>query len=87
MDVVKSKLKISRDKVNNMVKAKNSDIAHINNKIKEQLPEFEQTGNKKKLVPLLKAKKDLETFVENAEVRVKLLNEKLSEVEMQQVNV
>lgn len=38
VDVVKSKLKISRDKVNNMIKAKNSDIAHINNKIKEQIP-------------------------------------------------
>lgn len=86
VDVVKSKLKISRDKVNNMVKAKNADIMQINGKIKEQLPEFQQTGNKKKLMPLLKAKKDLQTFVENAEVRVKLLNEKLSEVEMQQVN-
>ena len=36
---------------------------------------------------MLKVKKDLENFIESAEVRIKLLNEKLSEVEMQQVNV
>lgn len=35
---------------------------------------------------MLRARKDLETFVENADVRVKLLNDKLHEVEMQQVN-
>lgn len=40
VDVVKSKLKISRDKVNNIVKAKNADLSQINNKIKEQLPDF-----------------------------------------------
>ena len=38
------------------------------------------------MVPLLTAKRDLEKFVDSAEVRIKLLNEKLSEVEMQQVN-
>jgi hypothetical protein len=34
VDVVKSKLKIARDKVNNMVKAKNLDIERIDGKIK-----------------------------------------------------
>jgi hypothetical protein len=34
VDVVKSKLKISRDKVNNIVKAKNLDIERIEGKIK-----------------------------------------------------
>ncbi len=86
VDVVKSKLKISRDKVNNIIKAKNLDIKRIDEKIQQQLPAYQETGNKKKIVPLLKAKKDLETFVDNADVRIKLLNEKLSEVEMQQVN-
>lgn len=40
VDVVKSKLKISRDKVNNIIKAKNADISQINAKIKEELPAF-----------------------------------------------
>lgn len=34
VDVVKSKLKISRDKVNNIVKAKNLDIEKVEAKIK-----------------------------------------------------
>lgn len=80
VDVVKSKLKLARDKVNNIIKAKNADIGHLNAKIKEELPAYQETGSKKRLVPLLKAKKDLENFVENAGVRMKLLNEKLSEV-------
>jgi hypothetical protein len=33
-DVVKSKLKIAREKVNNYAKAKNNDIAHIEKQIK-----------------------------------------------------
>lgn len=86
VDVVKSKLKISRDKVSNIIKAKNLDIQRVDQKIKQQLPAYQETGNKRKIVPLLKAKKDLEAFVDNADVRIKLLNEKLSEVEMQQVN-
>ena len=77
---MKSKLKVSRDKVNNIIKAKNLDIDRIDAKIKEELPAFQETNNKKKMVPLLKAKKDLQTFVDNADVRLKLLNEKLSEV-------
>ena len=39
------------------------------------------------MIPLLKAKKDLNSFIENAEVRQKLINDKLAEVEMQKVNV
>jgi len=77
---VKSKLKVSRDKVNNIIKAKNLDIDRIDAKIKEEIPAFQETNNKKKMIPLLKAKKDLQTFVDNADVRLKLLNEKLSEV-------
>ena len=34
VDVVKSKLKISRDKVNNIIKAKNVDIGRVDVKIK-----------------------------------------------------
>lgn len=77
---MKSKLKVSRDKVNNIIKAKNLDIDRIDAKIKEEIPAFQETNNKKKMIPLLKAKKDLQTFVDNADVRLKLLNEKLSEV-------
>jgi hypothetical protein len=38
---VKSKLKISRDKVNNIIKAKNLDIDKVDEKIKEQLPTYQ----------------------------------------------
>lgn len=86
-DIVKSKIKISRDRVNNIVKAKNNDISKIDEKIKDQLAIYQETGSKKKLLPLLRVKKDLENFIETAEVRIKLLNEKLSEVEIQQINV
>lgn len=34
VDVVKSKLKISRDKVNNIIKAKNLDVERVDAKIK-----------------------------------------------------
>lgn len=50
------------------------------------MPAYEQTGNKKNLIPLLKARKNLQEFVDNADVRKRLLNDKLAEVEMQQVN-
>lgn len=48
------------------MKAKNIDIERVEAKIKDELPAYQETGNKKKIVPLLKAKKDLQTFVENA---------------------
>ena len=35
VDIVKSKLKISRDKINTMLKAKNADIATIDAQIKQ----------------------------------------------------
>lgn len=34
VDIVKAKLKTSRDRVNNMIKAKNNDIANIDAKLK-----------------------------------------------------
>lgn len=34
-DIVKSKIKLSRDRVNNIVKAKNNDISKIDEKIKD----------------------------------------------------
>lgn len=37
-------------------------------------------------MPLLKAKKDLQTLAENGQVRVRLINDKIAEVEMQQIN-
>jgi hypothetical protein len=36
---------------------------------------------------LLKTKKDLTTFVDNAELRLRLVNDKLAEVELQKINV
>ena len=86
VDIVKVKLKQARDKINNFIKQKNNDIAHIDAQLKEKIPKYQETGNKKELVPLLKTKKDLQTLVDNADVRVKLINDKLHEVEMQQIN-
>ena len=50
------------------------------------MPEYERTGNKKPLVPLLQAKKELNKMIENGDVRLRLVNDKLNEVEMQQLN-
>lgn len=41
VDIVKAKLKTSRDRVNNIIKAKNNDIGKIDSKIKELLPEYQ----------------------------------------------
>lgn len=38
---------------------KNKDLSVIEAQINEKIPAFKETGNKKYLVPLLKAKKDL----------------------------
>ena len=35
VDIVKSKLKIAKDKINNYAKAKNKDIEHIDEEIKK----------------------------------------------------
>lgn len=86
VDIVKVKLKQARDKINQFINAKNRDLAQIDAQIKEKIPRYQETGNKKELVPLLKAKKDLNTMIDNADVRLKLVNEKLGEVEMQQLN-
>lgn len=87
VDIVKVKLKTARDRINNIINSKNRDIGIIDGKINEKIPAYQQTGNKKQIVPLLKAKKDLNTFVENAELRLRLVNDKLAEVQLQKINV
>lgn len=74
------KLKQARDKIKLFVNKKNADIAELDSQIKAKLPKYEQTKNKKELIPLLKAKKDLLDMVEKGDVRLKLVNEKLAEV-------
>lgn len=59
VDVVKMKLKQARDRIKAFIAKKQGDIAQIDIQIKEKLPKYEQTKNKKELIPLLKAKKDL----------------------------
>jgi hypothetical protein len=59
VDVVKMKLKQARDRIKAFIAKKQGDIAQIDLQIKEKLPKYEQTKNKKELIPLLKAKKDL----------------------------
>lgn len=53
------KLKQARDRIKAFIAKKQGDIAQIDLQIKEKLPKYEQTKNKKELIPLLKAKKDL----------------------------
>ena len=86
VDVVKMKLKQARDKIKAFVAKKQADVAQIDLQIKEKLPEYERTKNKKEIVPLLKAKKDLLEIVEKGDVRLRLVNDKLAEVELQQLN-
>ena len=80
------KLKQARDRIKIFVSKKNRDIAKLDSEIKDKLPAYETTKNKKPLVPLLKAKKELVKAVEQGDVRLKLVNDKLAEVEMNQVN-
>ena len=47
VDIVKVKLKQARDKINNFVAAKNKDIDHIDAQLKEKIPKYQETGNKK----------------------------------------
>lgn len=58
-DIVKAKLKQARDRINILIQAKNNDIKVIEQKINEKLPEYQRTGDKKIMVPLLKSKKML----------------------------
>jgi hypothetical protein len=41
------------------------------------VPAFKETGNKKDLVPLLKAKKDILGIIDTGDVRLKLVSQKL----------
>lgn len=60
---MKVKLKTTRDRINNFINSKNRDITQLDIKINEKVPNYQKTKNKKELVPLLKAKKDLNTFI------------------------
>lgn len=80
------KLKQARDKIKGFIAKKQADVAQLDLQIKEKVPEYERTKNKKELVPLLKAKKDLLEIIEKGDVRLRLVNDKLAEVELQQLN-
>lgn len=80
------KLKQARDKIRGFISKKQADVNAIDQQIKEKLPKYEQTKNKKELLPLLKAKKDVLDMIDKGEVRLKLVNDKLAEVELQQLN-
>jgi hypothetical protein len=86
VDVVKMKLKQARDKIKGFISKKQADVNTIDQQIKEKLPKYEQTKNKKEILPLLKAKKDILDMIEKGDVRLRLVNDKLAEVELQQLN-
>ena len=77
VDVVKFKLKKARDTIKHFVSAKTKDLNQIEDKIQEKVPAYKETGNKKELVPLLKAKKDILKMIESGDTRLKLINEKI----------
>lgn len=62
---MKFKLKNARDTIKRFINSKNKDLNELDAKIAEKVPKFKETGNKKELIPLLKAKKDLLKMVEN----------------------
>ena len=66
--------------------AKERDLRQIEARIAQKIPAYKETGNKKELVPLLKAKKDLLKIIQSGDTRLKLVHQKLDEVEMQQMN-
>lgn len=74
VDLVKMKLKQARDRIKIFINKKNADIVQLETQIQQKLPAFQQTRNKKPLVPLLKAKKDLLQAVEQGDVRLKLVS-------------
>lgn len=47
VDIVKVKLKTTRDKINNIISAKNRDIGQLDVKINQKVPAYQKTGNKK----------------------------------------
>ena len=84
--MVKFKLKKARDTIQNFVDRKQKDLSKLDEQIKEATPEYQQTKNKRKIVPLLQAKKSLNQIIDSGETRLKLVKNKLDEVEMQQLN-
>ena len=62
-------------------------MERIDTQIKQKMSEYERTKNKKIMIPLLKAKKDLQKMIDTGDIRLKLVNEKLSEVQMKQMDV
>ena len=83
VDVVKMKLKQARERIKTFISHKEKDVAQLKAQIQQK---YKQTGSKKQLVPLLKAKKDLNNMIEQGNVRLTLVNDKLAQVEMQQVS-
>ena len=57
--MIKMKLKQTRDRIKVFINKKNVDINQLDKEIKSKLPKYEETKNKKQLIPLLRAKKDL----------------------------
>ena len=50
------------------------------------MPEYEQTGSKKKMVPYLNVKKTIKMNIEQAEMQLNLIIEQLGQVEISQMN-
>jgi len=74
------KLKQARDRIKTFINKKNTDVAKIDEQIAMKLPKYKETGDKRELIPLLRAKKELLSMVEKGDVRLELVNQKLAEV-------
>jgi hypothetical protein len=72
------KLKQARDRIKTFITKKNVDVVKIDEQIATKLPKFKETGDKRELIPLLRAKKELLSMVEKGDVRLELVNQKLA---------
>lgn len=71
--MVKMKLKLARDKINYYLRLKNKDMEKIEAKINDKIPVFKENGDKKELLPLLRAKKEIMDMIEKGELRKQIV--------------
>lgn len=83
VDIVKSKLKVVRDKIQTAVNRKEIEREELSKEIRVR---YERNKNKKELLPLLSTKKEIDTFISNTETRLQAINKSLRDVEMQQMD-
>jgi hypothetical protein len=80
--VIKVKLKHVRDRLKQYINLKTKEEESVNEKIKELIPEYEETKCRKKMAPYLNVKKNVKTNIDQAQLQLTLILEQLSQVEI-----